>query len=136
MSYQHRIECENLRHKLNSALKQAEAAEAKLAELEELLSGCNIARKRLTESLNEVKLYRPAPAADLAELVPAVCDGKEQYAFEAYARSKGMDLSQHPLHYLFLDGKTNQARSAWRECLVYVRAAILRNIEDAGKKHE
>lgn len=73
----------------------------------------------------------PAPAVNLAEMVPTVCDGEEQEAFEKYARSKGLDLSQHPLHYLFLDGKTNQARSAWRECLVYVRAAILRNIEEA-----
>lgn len=73
---------------------------------------------------------RPAPAVSLAELVPTVCDGKEQEAFEEYARSKGLDLSQHPLYYLFLDGKTNQARSAWRECLVYVRATILRNIEE------
>lgn len=35
MSYQHRIECEQLRHKLKLALQRAEAAEAKLAELEQ-----------------------------------------------------------------------------------------------------
>jgi len=81
----------------------------------------------------ELKRGEEAAEAKLTELVPSVCDGKEQEAFEAYARQKGLDLSLHPLHYLFLDGKTNQARSAWRECLVYVRAAILRNIEEANK---
>lgn len=56
--------------------------------------------------------------------LPKVGDGKEQEAFEIYARSRNLDLSQHPLHYLFLDGKTNQARSAWRECLVYVSSQL------------
>jgi hypothetical protein len=72
-----------------------------------------------------------AVRAEVLENVPTVCDGKEQLAFEAYASSKGLDLSKHPLHYLFLDGKTNQARSAWRECLVYVAAQL--RAGNAGK---
>lgn len=81
----------------------------------------------------DVNAQNPFEATDAALLeiraqavsnLPKVGDGKEQEAFEAYARSRSLDLSQHPLHYLFLDGKTNQARSAWRECLVYVSSQL------------
>ena len=137
--------------------RRAEAAEAKLAELEKqepvgtvsIAMDWNTHRNVATvnmrpdlvvaEMKNGDELFtRPAPAIDLNavraevfENVPTVCDGKEQLAFEAYASSKGLDLSKHPLHYLFLDGKTNQARSAWRECLVYVAAQL--RAGNAGK---
>lgn len=129
------------------------AAEAKLAALEkqEPVAWCNendlklMVNKRMIGGMMTVRYHgerplftRPAPAIDLnavraevLENVPTVCDGKEQLAFEAYASSKGLDLSKHPLHYLFLDGKTNQARSAWRECLVYIAAQL--RAGNAGK---
>lgn len=137
--------------------QRAEAAEAKLAELEkqepvgtvsiamDWNTHRNVAKVNMRPDLvvaemkNGDELFtRPAPAIDLnavraevLENVPTVCDGKEQLAFEAYASSKGLDLSKHPLHYLFLDGKTNQVRSAWRECLVYVAAQL--RAGNAGK---
>jgi FtsZ-binding cell division protein ZapB len=69
--------------------------------------------------------------AEVVSCVPSVCDGKEQKAFEQYAKEQRLDLEQHPLHYLFLDDKTNTARNAWRECLNYV-AAQLRQPEEKG----
>jgi len=59
--------------------------------------------------------HPPAPIQG----VPEVCDGKEQVAFEEYAKRKGYDLSQHPLHYLFINDKTNAARRAWKAAISY-----------------
>lgn len=56
--------------------------------------------------------------------LPNNCDGKEQYAFEAWAKAQGFDMHEHPLHYLFLDPKTNAAREAWNECIRYCRRAV------------
>ncbi|MGU0809203.1 hypothetical protein ACSEQ5_14620 [Pseudomonas aeruginosa] len=56
--------------------------------------------------------------------VPDVCDGKEQDAFEEWARKEGLDTSCHPMHWLFLDAKTNSARQGWKAALRYVRAQI------------
>lgn len=44
----------------------------------------------------------------------AVCDGVEQPAFEEWASKQGLDMHEHPLHYLFLDAKTDAARQAWK----------------------
>lgn len=53
---------------------------------------------------------------------PADCDGKEQPAFEAWAKSQRYDMHEHPLHYLFMDPKTAAARAGWKAALAYVRA--------------
>jgi hypothetical protein len=37
--------------------------------------------------------------------------------FEAWAGSKGYDLTTHPLHYLFLDQKTYHARQGWKAAI-------------------
>lgn len=47
------------------------------------------------------------------------CDGKEQYAFEEWARTQQFDMHEHPLHYLFLDNRTDAARNGWKAGLVY-----------------
>lgn len=51
------------------------------------------------------------------------CGGGEQPAFEAWAKSQGYDMSEHPLHWLFLDPKTYAARQGWKGALEYMRAA-------------
>ncbi len=51
--------------------------------------------------------------------VPEVCDGKEQEAFEVYASGKGYDMATHPLHYLFINDKTNAARRSWAAAISY-----------------
>lgn len=56
--------------------------------------------------------------------LPKTCDGKEQEAFEKYAKEKGMDMTTHPLFYMFMHPETNAARSAWRECLDYVTKEV------------
>lgn len=47
------------------------------------------------------------------EALPKRCDGIEQPAFEEWAAAQGFDMTEHPLHYLFLDAKTDAARQAW-----------------------
>lgn len=44
----------------------------------------------------------------------------EHTAFENFANSQELDMRMHPLHYLFLDKKTDFARSVWKSCLNYV----------------
>ncbi|MHC3950395.1 hypothetical protein ACIPJD_07850 [Pseudomonas aeruginosa] len=70
-----------------------------------------------------IPLYA-VPVAQAQHSVPDVCDGKEQDAFEEWARKEGLDTSCHPMHWLFLDAKTNSARQGWKAALRYVRAHI------------
>ncbi|MGC7043117.1 hypothetical protein ACP0I1_22340 [Pseudomonas aeruginosa] len=63
-------------------------------------------------------------SAQAQHSAPDVCDGKEQDAFEEWARKEGLDTSCHPMHWLFLDAKTNSARQGWKAALRYVRAHI------------
>lgn len=58
------------------------------------------------------------------EATPKACDGKEQFAFEAWAKRRGFDLTEHPLHYLFLDERTDAARDGWRSAIQYVQDQI------------
>ncbi|MDC0657090.1 hypothetical protein N6L27_03675 [Leisingera sp. SS27] len=55
------------------------------------------------------------------EMKPGTCDGIEQDAFEEWARGQGMNMNQHPLHYLFLDPVTNGARQAWKAGLMHCK---------------
>lgn len=55
---------------------------------------------------------------------PQRCDGKEQHAFEAWAASQGHDMTEHPLHYLFLNPKTDAAREAWAAAIAYCRKSM------------
>ena len=57
--------------------------------------------------------------ASAPESVPAG-PKREQDAFEEWAQSAGFDMSQHPLHWLFLNEETYAARQGWKEGLVYV----------------
>ena len=50
---------------------------------------------------------------------PATCDGLEQEAWEAWARVQRFDMSEHPMHYLFLHERTDAARQGWKAGLVY-----------------
>lgn len=57
--------------------------------------------------------------------MPDTCDGKEQYAFEDWAKSNHYDMHEHPLHYLFLDKRTSAARDGWRAAIKYCRERAL-----------
>ena len=43
----------------------------------------------------------------------------EMAAFEAWAKAQGYDMHEHPLHYLFMDTKTNAARMGWKAGLAF-----------------
>lgn len=63
----------------------------------------------------------PSPRAAVTGPVewPATCDGLEQEAWEAWARVQRFDMSEHPMHYLFLNERTDAARQGWKGGLVY-----------------
>lgn len=63
-----------------------------------------------------------APAPQV--VVPTVCDGKEQEAFEDWAKSQKYDMKTHPLHWLFLDRETYAARQGWAAAIRYVGAML------------
>ena len=48
----------------------------------------------------------------------------ESKAFEEFAINNRLDMSQHPLHYLFLDRTTGRARSSWKACLGYIKKTM------------
>ncbi|WP_068090965.1 hypothetical protein [Novosphingobium rosa] len=60
-----------------------------------------------------------------APIWPASGDGIEQNAFEAWAKSQGMNMSKHPLHWLFLDGSTYAARQGWSAGLLHATTRAL-----------
>jgi hypothetical protein len=78
------------------------------------------------------KLYDATPAECAPRAIPSVCDGKEQDEFEAWAQKEKYDMSQHPLHWLFLNERTYAARQGWKAALEYVERAI----EQAAKENQ
>ncbi|WP_439398779.1 hypothetical protein ACRQ5Q_15340 [Bradyrhizobium sp. PMVTL-01] len=51
----------------------------------------------------------------------------EHTEFEKWAASKKYDMHEHPLHYLFMDPKTNAARQGWKAALRYVSSHLTRD---------
>lgn len=56
----------------------------------------------------------------VGEPVPFAVESK---AFETHAASRDLNLVQHPLHYLFLDPVTVEARRAWKAALAFAQPA-------------
>ncbi len=54
-------------------------------------------------------LLRPAPMVEQG--------APETDAFEEWAKSEGYDMTEHPLHYLFLNERTYAARQGWKAAL-------------------
>lgn len=73
--------------------------------------------------LEQMKVERDVALARLAKL-PDTCDGKEQEAFEVFANADHFDMSQHPLHYLFLNSETSAARQGWKAAILYCRKQV------------
>lgn len=65
------------------------------------------------------------PTGDAVEALPEVCDGKEQYAFEEWAKSNRMEMREHPIYFIFLDERTDAARKGWEAGIEYCRKAAL-----------
>jgi hypothetical protein len=63
-----------------------------------------------------------AQAQDVAERDPKeIATWEDQQAFEAWAQGERYEMHQHPLHYLFVDPKTNAARQGWKAALQFAR---------------
>ena len=71
-------------------------------------------------------------ALDIAD----TCDGKEQDAFEAWASAERFDMHQHPMHYLFMDPKTDAARMGWKAGILHARTRILSALEPVAAEPE
>ena len=63
----------------------------------------------LTKALQDV--FEQKRTRDHFVTFPQSCDGKEQYAFEAWAKGECMEMGKHPMFYLFLDARTAAARA-------------------------
>ncbi|UVD32763.1 hypothetical protein [Pseudomonas phage PH826] len=133
----------------DAALTRVAELEAKLAELEKQKPLLHINPLVVDELLGRAKrspggltwskepcgpwtlpLYTAPSQAQHS--VPDVCDGKEQDAFEEWAKKEGLDTSCHPMHWLFLDAKTNSARQGWKAALRYVRAQVAAPGKEVG----
>lgn len=63
-----------------------------------------------------------ARVRDVAERQPKeIATWEDQQAFEAWAQGERYEMHQHPLHYLFMDPKTNAARQGWKAALQFIR---------------
>lgn len=67
--------------------------------------------------------HTPSPQSVVVPVdVVAACGGEQEH-FEAWAKLYRYDMSQHPLHYIFTDPKTDAARMGWKAALAYVHDA-------------
>ncbi|WP_025593856.1 hypothetical protein [Agrobacterium tumefaciens] len=63
-----------------------------------------------------------AQVQDVVEEDPKeIATWEDQQAFEAWAQGERYEMHQHPLHYLFMDPKTNAARRGWKAALQFAR---------------
>lgn len=65
-----------------------------------------------------------------------IASWREQAAFEAWAKESRYEMDQHPLHYLFLDPKTDAARQGWKAAMAFMRAAATEADHAAAFKSE
>lgn len=61
-------------------------------------------------------------------------DGTEQDAFEEWAKSEHYDMQQHPLHYIFLNERTNAARNAWRAGIRHAQKRLVASVQPAPQE--
>lgn len=87
--------------------------------------------------VQELRSLRSKPVAGV-EVKPLdiadTCDGVEQDAFEAWASSRNYDMHEHPMHYLFLDPKTDAARMGWKAGIEHARQRILSTLSIPAKE--
>jgi hypothetical protein len=74
---------------------------------------------QLIAELSERAVPQTAPKLEALES----CKG-EQLKFEEWAAAEKYDMHEHPLHYLFMDDKTNAARQGWKAALRYAATVI------------
>lgn len=83
----------------------------------------NLARSRaMHKEAFDLAIFHQERAKALLQACKS-CDG-EQYKFEEWAKAERYDMEEHPLHYLFMNAKTNAARMGWKAALRYVKNSI------------
>ncbi len=98
------------------------AGDAELARISQPEVMAKIRAKQ--EAKNALHFDTPLPGnvarQPVGEPVPFAVESK---AFETHAASRDLNLVQHPLHYLFLDPVTVEARRAWKAALAFAPPA-------------
>jgi len=69
----------------------------------------------------EHEANQPAPTVPADSL--AACSPQEIAAFERWAAAQRYEMQTHPLHWLFLNERTNAARQGWKAALEFAREA-------------
>ena len=103
-------------------LIQAGAIRAQSSECERLRGLADSLRDMYSE--RSAELYRLKGLLEEAGKAIEACGGAEQPAFEEWAASHRYDMHEHPLHYIFMDPKTDAARQGWNAALAYARRAL------------
>lgn len=95
----------------------------------ELLEKASIALRTTADTEQDGKGVK-VKGLDIAD----TCDGVEQDAFEAWASGEKYDMHEHPMHYLFLDPKTDAARMGWKAGITHARQRILSTLSNAPQQ--
>jgi hypothetical protein len=101
--------------------------------------GCGASLEDVEPSARELWNTRTTPpAVTTSEQVKEALEPCkiEHTKFEEWAASEGYDMHEHPLHYLFMDPKTNAARKGWKAALQYIAALSPSYIGTTGKPGE
>ena len=100
------------------AVKAGEAA----AKLQRALDAASPNHKTMWVYVDDLRSALSAQVQDVAERDPKeIATWEDQQAFEAWAQGERYEMHQHPLHYLFMDPKTNAARQGWKAALQFAR---------------
>lgn len=95
----------------------------------ELLDKINAQADKIDAQADEITALRAkvkSQAEAWDDLLKASTDnnGVEQQAFEDWAQDNNYDMHQHPLHWLFLNPKTDAARQGWKGAMGHVKEQI------------
>lgn len=124
--------------RLREIIAGCEGVQSNLMPFIKQLSGLSTLSDRYLQRLDPATVKAMAELALLALRssvktvgvdVADTCDGVEQKAFEAWASAAGHDMHEHPMHYLFLDPKTDAARQGWKAGITHARQRVLSAIE-------
>ncbi len=69
--------------------------------------------------------HAPSTCAALEEVSHALeaCEGEQEH-FESWAAKRGYAMHEHPLHYIFMDEKTNAARMGWKAGVAWAQSLV------------
>jgi hypothetical protein len=91
---------------------------------ERVLATAQSADEEQTQALGDLRSALDAEPQTAPKLEALESCKGEQLKFEEWAAAEKYDMHEHPLHYLFMDDKTNAARQGWKAALRYAATVI------------